>query len=854
MRVIAILLLFISLNTNAQKSTSFNPENLKIEWRFISNNYLGKDQYLFSFKLTNQSKKTILPADNWTIYYNANSGIVNKNLSGGLESYRLNGDLFYLKPNKDFKGLKPGESIVSEGIGDTWLFTKSDAPSGYYWVWNNDEKKTYELTNITITGPDDLRRFKRSPDEKGDQVTPEMIFDRNANTSDIKENDLPKIFPTPLSYKQNEGTFQINSATIITNDEPFLKEAQYLSASLTEFISSTISIGKASENIIQLKLDSSIPNEGYRLEVNTNGIIISASVPAGIFYGIQSLKCLLPLESWKLKQATLNVSCAIVNDKPRFEYRGLHIDVARNFQTKEELQRILNWMSMYKLNTLHFHFSEDEAWRIEIPALPELTSFGAKRGHSLDSKEHLPSSYGSGGDVNNIQSSFYTRNDYIEILRFAKERHIELIPEIETPGHARAAIKAMDARFERLMKEGKPEAAREYLLSDADDKSVYLSAQNFNDNIMCVALPSVYHFIETTVDALISMHNEAGMPLKTIHIGGDEVPQGVWEKSPIVQNLLKTLPKDKYKQTSDIWIYYWSKVNDILKSRNLYLSGWEEIGMRESKVDGNRVMMVNPEFANNNFHTYVWNTVVGWGAEDLPYRLANGGYKVILCPVSNVYFDLAYQKDFNEKGYYWGGFVDVDKSFYFIPYDYLKNTSVDRFGSPIDPAILKGKDKLTDFGKSNIIGIQGELWSENIRSKNDLEYLAFPKMLGLVERNWAEDPAWARTKDADSSKLLYEKAWSVFANTLGKKELYKLDYYQGGANFRIPTVGAKIINGMVHANIQLPGLTIRYTTDGNEPTTNSTIYTSPINQKGTIKLRAFDSKGRGGRTIQVVNE
>ena len=139
-----------------------------------------------------------------------------------------------------------------------------------------------------------------------------------------------------MSYKQNEGTFQINSATIITNDEPFLKEAQYLSASLTEFISSTISIGKASENIIQLKLDSSIPNEGYRLEVNTNGIIISASVPAGIFYGIQSLKCLLPLVSWKLKQATLNVSCAIVNDKPRFEYRGLHIDVARNFQTKEE--------------------------------------------------------------------------------------------------------------------------------------------------------------------------------------------------------------------------------------------------------------------------------------------------------------------------------------------------------------------------------------------------------------------------------------------------------------------------------------------------------------------------------------
>jgi hexosaminidase len=508
---------------------------------------------------------------------------------------------------------------------------------------------------------------------------------------------------------------------------------------------------------------------------------------------------------------------------------------------------------MYKLNKMHFHFSEDDAWRVEIPALPELTTVGVVRGHTLDSKEHMPSAYASGGDVNNIQSSFYTRNDYIEILRFAKERHIELIPEIETPGHARAAIKAMEARYERLMKEGKPDAAKQYLLSDADDKSVYLSAQNFRDNVMCVALPSVYNFIETTVDAFISMHNEAGMPLKTIHIGGDEVPQGVWEQSPIAQNLLKTLPKEKYKQTSDLWIYYWSKVHEILKSRNLYVSGWEEIGMRESKVDGNKVMMVNPEFANNNFHTYVWNTVIGWGAEDLPYRLANGGYKVILCAVSNLYFDLAYQKDFNEVGYYWGGFVDIDKSFYFIPYDYLKNTSVDRFGSPVDSKVLQGKDKLTDYGKTNIIGIQGQLWSENIHNANDLEYLAFPKILGLIERNWSEDPEWARTKDVETGKKLYENAWSVFTNTVGKRELYKLNYYQGGVNFRIPTVGAKVINGMVEANIQLPGLAIRYTSDGSEPTINSTIYTNPITQKGTIKLRAFDSKGRGGRTVQVSN-
>ena len=510
-------------------------------------------------------------------------------------------------------------------------------------------------------------------------------------------------------------------------------------------------------------------------------------------------------------------------------------------------------MSMYKLNKLHFHFSEDDAWRVEIPALPELTTVGVQRGHTLDSKEYMPSAYGSGGDINNIQSSYYTRKDYIEILQHAKSKFIEVIPEIETPGHARAAIKAMDARYRRLMNEGKPDEAKQYLLSDPEDKSVYLSAQNFRDNVMCVAQPGVYNFVATTVDAFISMHNEAGMPLKTIHVGGDEVPQGVWEKSPIAQNLLKTLPKDKYRQTSDLWLYYWDKVYNILKQRNLYLSGWEEIGMRESKVDGNRVMMVNPEFANNNFHTYVWNTVVGWGAEDLPYRLANGGYKVILCPVSNVYFDLSYQKDFNEVGYYWGGFVDIDKPFYFIPYDYLKNTTVDRFGVPIDPKILQGKDKLTDYGKTNIVGMQGELWSENIRTAEDLEYLAFPKMFGLVERAWAADPEWATTNDATKAKSLYSNAWSQFVNVVGKQELTKLNYYQGGANFRIPTVGAKQMNGTIHANIQLPGLTIRYTNDGTEPSLNSKQYVQPIADKGVIKLRAFDSKGRGGRTIEITN-
>lgn len=853
MRLLPILFLVLSSFVQAQKKSVFNVADLQIDWKLITNNYQGKDQYQFSLTLTNTSKKNSLPAGNWTIYYNANRDVADSNLNGPMKSYRIHGDLFYLKPTSDFKGLKPTESITVEGIGGAWAFNISDAPSGYYLVWDNAPTKSYAIIKTSATPPSDINKFKLSPTQKNDQITPEMVFDQNASIKDISTTQLVPVFPTPTSYQAKEGSFKLSSNTSLKADPTFLNELDILKNEVENHTAIKFNTTQADHNSIELKKDQSLADEGYTLSISKNSIVISASQPRGAFYAIQSLKSILPVDSWKSKLAILDLPCMEVKDQPRFGYRGLHIDVARNFQTKEQVKKVLNWMAMYKLNKLHFHFSEDDAWRVEIPALPELTTVGVQRGHTLDSKQHMPASYGSGGDINNIQSSFYTRNDYIDILKHAKSKFIDVIPEIETPGHARAAIKAMDARYDRLMKEGKPEEAKQYLLSDPEDKSVYVSAQYFGDNVMCVAQPGVYNFIATTVDAFIDMHREAGMPLKTIHVGGDEVPQGVWEKSPIAQNLLKQLPKDKYRQTSDLWLYYWDKVNAILKERNLYLSGWEEIGMRESKVDGNRVMMVNPEFANNNFHTYVWNTVVGWGAEDLPYRLANGGYKVILCPVSNLYFDLAYQKDFTEVGYYWGGFVDVDKAFYFIPYDYLKNTKVDRFGVPIDPAVLQGKDKLTDYGKTNIVGIQGELWSENIRSAADLEYLAFPKMLGLAERAWSTDPEWATTKDASLGATLYQQAWSNFVNTVGKRELTKLNYYQGGANFRIPTVGAKQINGTIHANIQLPGLDIRYTTDGTEPLVTSKKYEGPITEKGLIKLKAFDSKGRGSRTVEIKN-
>ncbi len=292
----------------------------------------------------------------------------------------------------------------------------------------------------------------------------------------------------------------------------------------------------------------------------------------------------------------------------------------------------------------------------------------------------------------------------------------------------------------------------------------------------------------------------------------------------------------------------------MLHNRGLFLSGWEEVAMRKTLLDGNKQMIPNPTLANDNIRVHVWNNMIGSGSEDLPYRIANAGYKVVLACVSNLYFDLAYTKSADEAGYYWGGFLDVDKPFYFIPFDYYKNSTEDRKGNPVAPSYFLGKDRLTDYGKSNIAGIQGLLWAENVRGPERLEYMLLPKLLGLAERAWAKDPDWATEKDPQISKALYKQAWSEFINKVGKRELPRLDHYGGGFNYRIPSLGASLSAGNLLANNQIPGLSIHYTTDRSEPTLQSRTYEGPISQKAIIKLKAFDTNGRGGKTLTIQNQ
>jgi len=837
--LITVLLLNTFLMSFAQTPKQLNPADVQLKWELLGNKYKNTGLALSRLTLINEGKES-LPASGWSIYFNSGRLTVADTDTAALQIQQVNGDLFRLVPKAGNLSVGPGSSKKIQILAEE-AKNISDFPSGFYLVWDRQPEKGYPFKEVTTSS-----LLNRDQEEA---ALASKIYHQNQLIRPLTDEEIPKIFPSPANYQPQTGTFEFSAKVKLSADADFHQEAMLFAEELSRLFGKTVSLNQTTAGpAIVFKKEKNLGTEAYTLSISPQQILIRASDPAGAFYAIQSLKTMLPPDLWSSHLKSAKVPCAEVQDAPRFKFRGFMLEVARNFQSKAEVLKVLDVMALYKLNVLHFHLNDDEGWRLEIPGLPELTEVGSQRGHTVDDQKNILPSYGSGPFTGaNSGSGFYAKADFIEILKYAARRHIQVIPEIETPGHARAAIKSMDARYDKLMKLGQQAAAEEYMLRDRNDQSVYRSVQGWNDNVLNPALPSVYHFMEKVVDEIGSMYKEAGLKLSTVHFGGDEVPAGVWTRSPAVADLIRQ--DSTVKGPDDLWYYYFTKVNALLKTRRLYLTGWEEIGLRKTLLDGQHKMILNSAFVNNNFHTEVWNNVDG--NEDLPYKMANAGYKVTLTCVTHLYFDLAANTDFEEPGQYWGGYVDTDKPFYFIPYDYYKSFREDVNGHPVNPAVFTAKERLTDFGKANIIGIQAPLWSETIKSPERLEYMLLPKLLGLAERAWAKDPSWAIEKDTLKSKPLYQEAWSAFVHVLGKRELPRLSAYNGGYLYRIPTPGVVKENGYAMANTSYPGLLIRYTTNGTEPSTSSPVYQQPVPLKGVLKFALFNPLGRQGRSVAV---
>ena len=452
------------------------------------------------------------------------------------------------------------------------------------------------------------------------------------------------------------------------------------------------------------------------------------------------------IENMKRNAGSDELPNLVIEDWPDFSYRGFMLDISRNFTNKENILKFIDLLAHYKVSVFHLHFGDDEGWRVEIPEFPELTTYGAyhefpykdENGNYTETNYLLPSYNGSFDpkDMTSSANGHLTKEDYVEIVKHAWERRITVIPEFDTPGHSRAAIKAMEAYAKRTGDDS-------FLLSDPEDASEYCSVQYYRDNALNVAMPSTYKFIEVVFDRLIAYHKEAGAPIPAIHVGGDEVPGGAWVGSEPCQKIMKERGWDNIELMKS---YYIENVLDIAESRGVKISGWQELVMDLEDH-------VYERMKKNLYSVNFWHT--GSGNDEYPYKYANDGVPTVLSNMTNTYVDFAYTPDKTERGLSWGGFVDERRSFSLLPFDIYRSVRWDDHGRIRDISKLpEGKTPLK--AKENIIGIQAQLWTETVRNFDHVTSYVFPKVCGVFERAWNASPSWEGTTVADDPAFMAE--------------------------------------------------------------------------------------------------
>ena len=835
-------LLSVALLCRLTVAAAATPDaGLSLRWRIDSNAYPPATTAAHSsgsLTIRNDGAQA-LGAEGWSLWFTSAGALQTGDVGDHLRIERRNGSLYRLYPIAGFAGIAPNAELVAHVPYTAIVVKDTEAPLGLYLVLDDAPDAGRPVHRYVIeprTRPEQLPRDRASEPAV---VTADAIYARNATISDLPVEGLPPAFPTPLEAHRRDGLLHWSHRPRVEAAAGLASEVALANQVLERVL--PVVAGSLREPPLRLVLAPAAPHsnpEAYTLDVDAReGATLTANSPAGISRGLQTLRSLLPATVGD----GVDLPAWLIHDAPRFAYRGLALDLARNFQPKSVVLRYLDLMARFKLNVLHLHLTDDEGWRLEIAGLPELTTIGARRGHSSDDLRLLPPAHGSGADADDPHGSGYlSRQDFEAILRHAATLHIEVIPEIEMPGHARAAVKAMQARTRRLGHVGDAGAAQ-FRLDDPEDKSEYESAQSFNDNVMNPGLESTYAFIDHVLGDVVAMYREAGVPLRTIHVGGDELPTGAWARSPACEALKA---QHHLAGTAEVWNYFYARVDRLLKSRGLRASGWEEIGSRRVRMHGEPKLIPNPEFVNAGMTTYVWNNLDG--AADLGVRLANAGYRTVLAPVTAFYFDMAYNRNPEEPGGKWAPYIDLEDAYDFVPYDFVR-------ASANDPAPVPGRDGLADFGRANIAGLEGQLWAEYLRDVERIDYMLMPRMLGLAERAWAADPDWAQAPDRATAGSLHARAWSVFVNQLGKQVLPRLDAEPAGIRYRIPPPGLRLEAGVVRVNVQLPGLVLRYTTDGTDPTAASREVTGPIPDHGSIRVAAFDRNGRAGRASQVEN-
>ena len=788
---------------------------IAVDWHMGQNN-TATNNYSSRFVIKNVSKQPL--AGDWQFFFNQFSRSVNLPAGCPVDVEEISTTYYRLKPNANYKAIAAGDSLVIDMVMGGALVNKCYVPAGGHVVLNGDmaHPQAVDIKCSPLDKPGQWRDHKAYPDGNYMFAYNETI---NGFGDGYTGNDYD-IFPAPKQVDIEDGFTQVGSIVTIKTGKLFqwggYRRAKNL---LTDELKKRgIYTSSGQNTVIELLLDKKMSDnrEYYSLRVHDGRITIHGVTQAALMNGVKTLIAALDHSKGHRLQ-----NCFVI-DWPDFGYRGVMLDIARNYVIKpNDYKRMIDLLAYYKFNAIQFHFTDDEAWRLEIPGFPELTQVASRRGATLDEKGYLAQIFDGNGNPDDLTQSangYFTRDQFVDLLRYAWSRGIRIIPEIETPGHARAAIVAMKNRAM-----SNP-TAEQFRLWDEKNQSVYTSAQSYHDNVLNVASDDVYRFIDRIVAELQKMYKEAGLKLEIVHLGGDEVARGAWDKSPDVQALMQ---REGLKTQHDVHAYYLKRISALLEARKIRIEGWQEIGL-DNTPEFNAVM--TPRVAGVN----AWSTV--GSRSDVPYRLANAGYPVILSNVTNFYMDMGYSWHQNEQGLHWGGKVDEFDAWSALPANIYASARTAVDGSPIN--ITTAGDGKTKLEKpENIIGVQAQLWGETLRNFDQVQYLLLPKMMGVSERAWTAVPEWS--KDL-TNVAAYNEARHQYNIKIGTRELPLL--HSMGYNFRVGPPGIKLVDGMLHINTQYPDELVTYTLDGSEPTIESLRWTAPVpvkHQPQVIKAKTF---------------
>jgi hexosaminidase len=489
------------------------------------------------------------------------------------------------------------------------------------------------------------------------------------------------IIPRPQKITLGKDSFTINASTVIVTEGSGLESSvSFLNSYLEKFYGYKLKTAKkntSESNAIILnyeRMDNAIVG-AYRMEIKSTGVYIAGDNKEGVFYGIQSLIQLLPAK----KQSLLPVPQLSIEDAPRFAYRGLHLDVGRNFMPVDFIKKYIDYIALFKLNTFHWHLTEDQGWRIEIKKYPKLTQTGAWRDGTIIG--HHP---GTGND--NIKAGgFYTREEVKEVVKYAAARMITVIPEIEMPGHASAAIAAYPFLScfpdEKTVITGPPSEGAKQKQADGTNKLVQEAWGIFPD--VFTPTEETFTFLQNVLDEVIEL-----FPSTYIHIGGDECPKTNWKRSAFCQQLIK----DKgLKDEHGLQSYFIQRIEKYVNSKGRKIIGWDEI------LEGG--------LAPNA-------TVMSWRGEQGGIDAAKQNHDVIMTPTRYVYLDYKESKD--EDSLTIGGYLPLD-----TVYNY----------NPMPPSLTADEAK-------HLLGAQANVWTEYMKTPRKVEYMIFPRLAALSETLW----------------------------------------------------------------------------------------------------------------------